>query len=214
MTGLIVKDFLILRKTFKSYLLIMVLYAALSALGMFNVSFVAAFISVVVMLLPISAFAYDEQAGWDRCAMSLSLGRRRVVTARSLFILLTALVSCAGGAAISVILSIAKAEDVIELLATILTTVGLGLVVSAILLPLCYKLGAERARPYLYLVIFLPLAAIFLAYRMGVHVDASALDRMSPGAQIGFFALIPLGGLALIAVSWLISCRVVEKKEF
>lgn len=214
MTGLIVKDFLILRKTLKSYLLIIGLYAALSALGMFSISFVAAFISVMVMVLPISAFAYDEQAGWDRCAMSLPLGRRRVVTARYLFILLTALVSFAGGAAVSVIMAIAKTEDMVELLATILTTVGVGLVVAAILLPLCYKLGAERARPYLYLVLFLPMVAIFLAYRMGVHVDTSALDRMSPPAQIGFFSLIPLGGLALIAVSWLISCRVVEKKEF
>lgn len=214
MSGLIVKDFLVLRKTFKSYLLIIGLYAALSAMGMFNISFVAAFISVMVMLLPISAFAYDEQAGWDRCAMSLPLGRRRVVTARYLFILLMALVSAAGGAAVSVIMAIAKTEDMVEMLATILTTVGLGLVVSAILLPLCYKLGAERARPYLYFVLFVPMVAIFLAYRMGFHVDASALDRMSPGALLGFFALIPFGGLAVIAVSWLISCRVAEKKEF
>lgn len=214
MTGLIIKDFLILRKTLKSYLLIICIYAALAALGMFSISFVAAFISVMVMILPISAFAYDEQAGWDRCAMSLPLGRRRVVTARYLFILFTALVSFAGGAVISVVMAMAKAGDVIELLATILTTVGVGLVVSAILLPLCYKLGAERARPYLYLVLFLPMAAIFLAYRMGVHADTSALDRMSPGAQLGFFTLIPLAGLALIAVSWLISCRVVERKEF
>ncbi len=214
MTGLMIKDFLVLRKALKSYLLIIGFYAALAALGMFNISFVSAFISVMVMILPISAFAYDEQAGWDRCAMSLPLGRRKVVTARYLFILVTALISCAGGAAVSVLLSIAKAEDVTEMLATILTTVGLGLVVSAILLPLCYKLGAERARPYLYLVVFLPLAAIFLAYRMGVHVDTSALDRMPQGALLALFALIPLGGLALAAVSWLISCRIVEKKEF
>ncbi len=214
MTGLMIKDFLVLRKTLKSYLLIIGIYAALAALGMFNISFVAAFISVMVMLLPISAFAYDEQAGWDRCAMSLPLGRRKVVTARYLFILVTALVSSAGGAAVSVILSITKSEDMTEMLATIFTTVGLGLVVSAILLPLCYKLGAERARPYLYLVLFLPMVAIFLAFRMGVHVDASFLDRMSPGAQIGSFALIPLAGLALVAVSWLISCRIVERKEY
>ncbi len=214
MTGLMIKDFLVLRKTLKSYLLIMVLYAALAAMGMFAISFVSAFISVMVMLLPISAFAYDEQAGWDRCAMSLPLGRRKVVTARYLFILVTALVSCAGGAAVSVILSIAKAEDVTEMLATILTTVGLGLVVSAILLPLCYKLGAERARPYLYLVLFLPMIALFLAYRMGVHFDLSFLNRMDPVNALGIFALIPLAGLALAAVSWLISCRIVEKKEF
>ena len=71
MTGLIWKDFCVMRKALKSYLLIMMLYAVLAYMELFNYSFIITFIQVILMVLPISAFAYDEQAKWDRYAMSL-----------------------------------------------------------------------------------------------------------------------------------------------
>jgi len=215
MTGLIYKDFLVLNKTIKTYALITVFYAVMGALGMFNASFIVAFLSVMIMVLPLSAVAYDDQAGWDRCAMSLPLGRRRVVTARYLFILIMTLATAAVGAVWCVALSISSGgEDVVETVASILTSMGAGLFVVDILLPLCYKLGAERARPYMYAVLFLPMIALFLAYRMGVHVDLSFLDGLEPVDALGSIALIPLAGAALMAVSWLVSCRIVEKKEY
>ena len=87
MTGLILKDLLVMRKALKSYLMIMVLYAVLAYLDVLNYSFIITFIQVMLMVLPLSAFAYDEQAKWDRYAMSLPLGRVRVVGARYLFVL-------------------------------------------------------------------------------------------------------------------------------
>ncbi len=214
MTGLIYKDFLVLNKTIKSYVLIIVLYTVLGGLGMFNASFIVAFLSVMIMVLPLSAVAYDDQAGWDRCAMSLPLGRRRVVTARYLFILLMMLGVAAVGAVGCVVISISDGTNAVEIAASLLGSMGIGLFVVAVLLPLCYKLGAERARPFMIAVCFLPMIALFLAYRLGVHVDLSFLDGLEPVDALGYFALIPLAGMALMAASWLISCRIVEKKEF
>lgn len=214
MTGLIYKDFLVLNKTIKSYALIVALYAVLGGLGMFNASFILAFLSVMIMVLPLSAVAYDDQAGWDRCAMSLPLGRRRVVTARYLFILIMTLGVAAVGAVGCVVMSISGRADAAETAASLLASTGAGLFVVDILLPLCYKLGAERARPYMYAVLFLPMIALFLAYRMGVHLDLSFLDDLEPVDMLGCLALIPLAGAALMTVSWLVSCRIVEKKEY
>ena len=95
MTGLIWKDFMVSKRTVKAYLGIMIFYAALTVMGMFSVTFVTAFVSVMLIMLPISAFAYDEQAKWDRYAMSLPMGRSRVVGARYLFTLLIVLGSLA-----------------------------------------------------------------------------------------------------------------------
>ena len=101
-----------------------------------------------------------------------------------------------------------------ENLATVLVSLGVGLFIVDIMLPLCYKLGAERARPYLYVVVFFPIIALFLASKLGFHMDLSFLDRMSATSALGVFALVPLIALAGMWLSWLVSCRIMADKEF
>ena len=217
MTGLIWKDFMVSKRTVKAYLGIMIFYAALTVMGMFSVTFVTAFVSVMLIMLPISAFAYDEQAKWDRYAMSLPIGRSRVVGARYLFTLLIVLVSLAFALLAGVAVAVTGKGDLMEVLVSALTTLAAGLLIADVLLPLCYKVGPERARPYLYALVFIPALGLFLVYRMGIHIDTSWLDRLarsSPAAVLGLFSLPLLAALALTFVSYLISCRVAAGKEY
>ncbi len=217
MTGLIWKDFMVSKRTVKAYLGIMIFYAAMTVMGMFSVTFVTAFVSVILIMLPISAFAYDEQAKWDRYAMSLPIGRSRVVGARYLFTLLIVLVSLAFALLAGVAVAVTGKGDLMEVLVSALTTLAAGLLIADVLLPLCYKVGPERARPYLYALVFIPALGLFLAYRMGIHIDTSWLDRMaqsSPAAVLGLFSLPLLAALALTFASYLISCRVAAGKEY
>lgn len=217
MTGLIVKDFLVSKRSLKAYFGIMIFYAVLTFLGVFNISFVTAFVSVMLIMLPIGAFSYDEAAKWDRYAMALPLGRRAVVGARYLFTLLVTLISLALALLSGVAVSVTGQGSFIEVMVTAFATLASGLLVSDLLLPLCYKLGAERARPYLYAIIFIPIIVLFLAFRMGLRIDASWLDRLalsSPGVLLALSALPVLAALALMFVSYLISCRVAANKEY
>ena len=217
MTGLIWKDFMVSKRTVKAYLGIMIFYAAMTVMGMFSVTFVTAFVSVILIMLPISAFAYDEQAKWDRYAMSLPIGRSRVVGARYLFTLLIVLVSLAFALLAGATVAVTGKGDLMEVLVSALTTLAVGLLIADVLLPLCYKVGPERARPYLYALVFIPALGLFLAYRMGIHIDTSWLDRLarsSPAAVLGLFSLPLLAALALTFVSYLISCRVAAGKEY
>lgn len=216
MTGLIWKDFLVMRKTLKSYLLIMVLYAVLAYLDILNYSFIITFIQVALMILPISAFAYDEQAKWDRYAMSLPMGCRAMVGARYLFVLTLSLLTTALGLAGVAALALFHAEDPVEMVVTLMVSAVIGLLIPSILLPLCYKLGPERARPFLYAIIFIPIIAVVLLVKANL-LDLSALnalDSLSPAALMGGAALLPLGGLVLLAVSCLISCHIAAGKEY
>lgn len=216
MTGLILKDFFVMRKALKSYLTIMLLYVVLAWLDIFDYSFIMTFVQVMLMVLPISTFAYDELAKWDRYAMSLPLGRGRVVGARYLFVLSLALLTSAFGLAGTAILALVHEADPVEMLLTLMVSTAIGLLIPAVILPLCYKLGAERARPYLYAIIFIPVVAIVLLAKADV-IDFSALNRLnalSPAAVLGGAALLPAGGLAALAVSYLISCRVAAGKEY
>lgn len=217
MTGLMMKDLLVSRRSLKAYLGIMLFYAVMTFLGMFNFAFVASFVSVMLIMLPIGAFSYDEMAKWDRYAMALPLGCRAVVRARYGFTLLVALSSLAFTLLSGVAVSVSGQGSFLEVMVSGLGTLGAGLLIADILLPLCYKLGPERARPYLYVLIFIPVIVMFLAFRMGVHIDTSWLDRLaetSPGVVLGLFSLFPLAALALMFVSYLISCRVAAGKEY
>lgn len=216
MTGLVWKDILVMRKTLKTYVLFLGFYLLLAVLGMFDLSFVTAMVEVIVMMLPIGAFSYDEIAKWDRYAMTLPISRRTIVGARYLFVLLMALGAAAFGLLACVLLSMAKGANLTEYLATILVSTGVALFIADILLPLSYKLGPERARPYLYVVVFLPLVVLFGAYQFGLldYVDLSWIDALPNAGILGMFATVPLVMLVGLGVSFLISCRIMEKKEF
>ena len=216
MIGLITKDFLVMRKTLMSYLTLVVLYIVLAYLDLFDYGFIIAFIQVVLATLPISAFAYDELAKWDRYAMSLPLGRSGVVRARYLFVLALTLLTVAAGLAGTALLYLTHQSDPLEMFVTLMVSTAIGLLIPTILLPLSYKLGAERARPYLYAIVFIPVIAFVLLVKAEI-IDFSALNRLnglSPTAILGGSTLLPLAGLAGLAVSYLISCRVAAGKEY
>ena len=210
MSGLIWKDLMVLRKTLKTYGLFFLFYFLMAAVGLFNISFVTAVLQLIVIMLPMSAFAYDEQAKWDRYAIALPLGRRRVVAARYLFTLLMVLIAAAFSLLTCTVISIAGNGLFLETLAAVLTTLGLGLLVADLLLPLNYKLGPERSRPYLYAIVFLPVIALVGAAQLG-WLDW--LDQVPESYVISLFALAALLPLLGFPVSWLVSCRIMERKE-
>ena len=210
MIGLMFKDILVLRKTLRSYLLFLLFYVGMAAMGLFSVSFITAFVQIIVMVLPMSAFAFDEQAKWDRYALTLPVGRRAVVTARYLFALLMiftaalfALVSC-------LFLSLFQQGDMLENLGTSAVALALGLLAADLNLPMNYAVGPERARPYLYATVFLPVVTIIGAAKLG-WLDG--LDQLSPSVLTTLFLFIPLLPLVGLPISYLISCRILEQKE-
>lgn len=211
MTGLVLKDILVLRKSLRTYLLFLIFYFIMALLDLFSIAFITAFVQVIVMILPMSSFAYDEQAKWDRYAMTLPLGRRAVVGAKYIFVVLMILVAAAFALLSCVALSITTAESVEENLLSGVASLSVGLLAVELTLPLNYKLGAERARPFLFAIIFIPVILFVLAARAG-WLDG--LDQLSPDVVLPLLCLIPLLLLLGLPVSYLVSCRIVEQKEF
>lgn len=211
MTGLVLKDFLVLRKALRTYVLFLIFYLILAIFDLFSISFITAFVQIIVMILPMSSFAYDDLAKWDRYAMTLPLGRRAVVRAKYAFVLLMILVAAAFALLSCVALSITAAQPVEENLAAGVGALSVGLLAVDVTLPLNYKMGPERARPFLYAIIFIPVILIVLAARAG-WLDN--LEQLPPSVVLPLLGLIPLVILLGLPVSYLISCRVVEQKEF
>ena len=213
MCGLIWKDFLVLRKTLRLYVLFLLGYLGMALLGIFDLTFVTTFCSVILMILPISAFSYDEFARWDRYARTLPLSTRQLLGGPSLFVLLLMLAVAAIGAVSAVLLSFTGSVDLWESLGTQLVSLGAALFIVDVMFPLNYRLGPERARPFLFAVTFLPFILLFLLAKADI-LDLSFLDRLQPSQAAAGFALVPLAALAGLAVSFLVSCQVAERKEY
>lgn len=215
MTGLIVKDFLVMRKSIKTYILFLAFYFVMSAMNLFPISFVTTLVQLIIMMLPLSAFSYDEMAKWDRYAFSLPLDRRAVAGARYLFALLLSLFAALFGLVSCLVLSAFFHDpNLVENCLTVTVSLAMGLLYCDILLPLTYKLGPERARPYFYLVIFLPIILLFGSYKLGLLNNLSFLLELPDAVVIPFLLLLPLLPLLGMGVSYLISCRILEHKEF
>ena len=208
MSGLIVKDFLILRKTLRSYLLILAIYVAVAFTGYWSSSFVGGFMMVMVAMLPMNVFAYDKQAKWDVYGLSLPVGRTKTVAARYLAVLIMFAASAVLTTVLGVALNIAgrMEERLEEYLLSCAICVVIAMLSNAVMLPLLYKFGPERARIMLFGVmgVIALVAVVFLIPLGGLEwlksLDAPTLEQI---AAVPVAAVI--AGVVLLVLSFLLS---------
>lgn len=217
MTGLILKDFLILRKSLRSYLLMLVVYAAIAFSGVWSADIVGVMTVVMVGLLPMNVFAYDKQCSWDTYCLALPVGRTKTVAARYLCVLLLCLFSTALTAVIGFALfAVGRIEEPAEFLISCSTMGLIAVLVNAIMLPLLYKFGPERARMMfiglmggiflLFMAVLFPLGG--LEWINSLNLEASTFAQVSAIPVIA-----ALAGIALLAVSFLASRHFYGKKD-
>ena len=212
--GLVWKDFLISRKTFWGCGLTFLVYMAMSFAGLFSTSVISCFALVMSMTIPVNLFFGDEVAKWDVYAMTLPVGRETVVRARYGFVLtlvlgISVVMLFCGGA-----LVLTRGESVTDFVMNVFFILGYGLLMADILLPLMYRFRGERGR-FLYIVIWLvPLMALLTLFTNHADLVCSTLDRISDLMILGIVALFAVLSFAGIFLSYSISRRIVEKKEY
>lgn len=210
MTGLVKKDFYLSVSMFKSYVLVAAVFAALTAFGIYDISFFVTYVSVMCIMIPVNLFAYDEQARWDKYAAALPSGRAGVVKARYLFTVLV----CAGSLVFTLLLQLvaalfsgAQGQDRVDLLLSGLLPAAYGCFMNAILLPLLFKFGSQKGRIYLILALGVGVGGIFgglTALReMGVSLSALSFPLF----------VLPVVGLASLFPSYLLSRHILFHKD-
>lgn len=217
MSGLILKDLLILRKSLRSYLFILLIYAGIAFSGVWSADIVGVLMVVVVMIVPMNTFAYDKQAKWDTYGLALPVGRTKTVAARYLCVLLL----CVSSVALTALLGAAlwaagRVEEPVEFLVSCSVMGLISILMNAIMLPLLYKFGAERARMMFYGVLGLfVLAGALLLFPLGGLEWLKSLEIAEPTfAQATVIpAVAAAAGAALLAVSFLLSRHFYGSKD-
>lgn len=210
MTGLVKKDLYLSLSMFKSYVAVAAVFAALTAFGIYDISFFVTYVSVMCIMIPVNLFAYDEQARWDKYAAALPSGRAGVVKARYLLTILV----CAGSLVFSLLLQLivalvsgAQGQERVDLLLSGLLPAAYGCFMNAILLPLLFRFGSQKARLYLILVLGVGVGVIF-----GGLTGLKEMGLSLSALRFPLFVLPVVGLLALIP-SYLFSKRIFFHKD-
>ena len=183
MTGLMLKDMYSLRTYFLKQLALMtVLYLAISVGLMKNFSFLSPMLTMSVVMMLISSFSVDEASSWDSYALTLPVTPRAIVGAKYLLFY---------GALLGT-----------GVIASVLC--GVYMLVTVFMLPLFFKLGAEKARVAMTLCFILPFLLIVWGFSW-LGDGAAAFVESLPWPMIA-----TVGGLILVllcAASFFVSVK-------
>ena len=217
MTGLILKDFLILRKTLRSYLFMLVVYVGIAFTGVWSADIVGVLLVVMVVMLPMNVFAYDKQAKWDTYGLALPVGRTKTVAARYLCVLLLCLLSVGLTAILGVMLYAAgRVEEPVEFLVSCSVMGLMSVLVNAIMLPFLYKFGPERARMMFFGILGgCVLLIVTILFPLGGLSWLKSLELAEPTLRQATIvpAVAALAGVALLALSFLLSRHFYGSKD-
>ena len=219
MTGLILKDFLVLKKTLRYYVFLMAVYSFFAFTGTFTYSIIAGFAVMLGAMGPMSAFAYDEQARWDKFAGASPVGRKGVVTARYLF---AAILLLAGWAAASLVsLAVVRFGKVAvavwwEPLAVSALVCLAGVLLDSIILPVIFKFGSEKSRVISMIIFVATFGGMALLSWLSDQggLDLSGLDKTVAALPPALLMAVPIVAIFLLFwLSYRLSVGIYLKKE-
>ena len=199
MKGLLLKDYYMTVKYCRMLILMVLIFAAVSAVS--NSIFLISYPFIIAGVLPVSLYAYDEKSGWCSYADAMPYSRAQQVSAKYIsalvFICLVMLI-CTVGKALT-------GDSFIEDFSLLVMLCGTGLLSAAVLLPFVLKFGSEKGRWAYYAVII--IACVIAA---AVFDTGSAVASELTGTAV---ACILAGCVLLFGLSWLLSIKIYEKRE-
>ena len=201
MKALILKDTYVIWRQMKYFLVMILLFSALPS------GFNNAFAVIYTSMLPYTALAYDERSKWDQMAAMMPYSTRDVVLGKYVFGWL-----CIGAAAVlSGLLQMALSlvVDRVFLPGVMVLSVLGAVCILAISLPLMFRMGVEKGRLAMFLVIFLVCGAAGAIAHIAESVGSGTVFAFQ-GPVLG---VTLLAALVLTAVSVPLSMRFYTKRQ-
>ncbi len=207
MKGLLLKDWYMMKKYCKSYILIAAAFTALSLASKGNMFFVF-YPCLLCGMIPVNLLGYDERSRWMQYSGTMPYTKVQLVSAKYLIGLLsqtTMLVMMGIAQGIKTILVGEFVwNDFIVLMLMMLIVATL---TSSISLPFIFKLGVEKGRTAYYLMIGMVCGASVLA---SSFFRGQFVAEVQPNAILVAFAVVSVG---VYILSWYLSVVFFKKRE-
>lgn len=207
MKGLLLKDWYMMRKYCRSYLLIAIVFIAVSFFGTVNLFF-AFYPCLLCGMIPVNLLGYDERSRWMQYSGTMPYTKTQIVSGKyliGLFAQLAMLVVTGAAHAVKMIISdnfILKDFTVLILLMLIVSTLA-----SSVSLPFIFKLGVEKGRTAFYVMIGLVCGAGVLASSI---LKGELVAEIQPNIVLVLAAIV---GIGVYILSWYMSVVFFKKRE-
>lgn len=212
--GLILKDILELKAYKKNLLIIIVIYSflILSQRGDSMVSVGATMIMLVISMLAINTFHYDDKTKTDRYLLTLPVTKKEIVLSKYILSILSVISGAIIGTIISALLTYLKYKmipNIEELLSSVLGGMIAVSFISSVQLPSIYKYGAEKGRMFIYVIALIIFILGNVVMMFDLNINLSFLEKYDYLLPIACFLLIAI----MYLISYIISLKIYQKKE-
>lgn len=207
MKGLLYKEYCMLKPQAKSWLgalVIMLVYAFIFK----NVSMLFMMISIIGLTYSISGFSYDKMYHCEEWIASMPVSRKQMVQSKYLFLLSLDLALAVLSAALIGGIALFADTDLMEAAASGGAVLGVTVLMQAVVLPLIYKMGPEKARVFYILVGLGPTVILFGLNEVGM------LPPLTDTLVYSILRAIPFVAIAALLLSFAASVRIYRRKEF
>ena len=199
MKGLLLKDWYMMRKYCRSYLLIAAVFIAVSLYRNDNLFFIF-YPCLLCGMIPVNLLGYDERSRWMQYSGTLPYTKTQIVSAKYLIGLLAQVtILIVTGIAQGVKMTVAGNFVFGEFVVLMLLMLIVATLTSSISLPFIFKLGVEKGRTAYF---------IMIGFVCGASILASSFFRGQLVAEIepnAILAALAVAGIGVYALSWYLS---------
>ena len=207
MKGLLLKDWYMMKKYCRAYLLIAVVFIAVSLFSNDNMFFVF-YPCLLCGMIPVNLLGYDERSRWMQYSGTLPYTKTQIVSGKYLIGLLSQItILVATGVAQAAKMLIAHNFELGNFAVLMLLMLIVSTLTSSICLPFVFKLGVEKGRTAYY---------IMIGFVCGASVLASSILRGQLVSEIQpnlILALVAVAGIGIYILSWYLSIVFFKKRE-
>ena len=209
MKGLLLKDFYMAAKYCRTYILIGVVFIAVSFAGQNGENMFFVFYPCLLCgMIPVNLLAYDERSRWLEYSGTLPYTKAQIVSGKYLVgIIVRGPMPRAVGLAQAVRMPLAGTFRLGDFALFMTIIFAMATITSSITLPFMFRWGVERGRIAYYCMIGFVCAAGYLG---SVFFTGGTRLAMSQGALM---VILTLAGIAVYAASWLASIALYRKRE-
>ena len=220
--GLLKKDLYNLA-SYKTSLIIVVIFCGIAVIGTETINLAPIIICAIVGMISLSTFNYDEISKSNRYILTLPTNRKEIVKEKFILAIGATILGGILGLLLTImvvnIMNYIRPENIINLEyeSLIITTIG-GIwgiaLLQAIQIPSVYKWGAEKGRIQMFILVLIIVAVIgginFLMTKANINIDMEMLDNFVTRFGIIISVVVMI---IMYYISYKISYKIYKNKE-
>lgn len=211
MKGLLLKDLYTLKGYAKQYAITFVLLTGW-AVYMKNMSFLVIYAIVLGGMLVLSTLSMDESAHFDRWSITTPAGVKGMIREKYVLLLLLVAAGTAAGFLLNLVLAVLLGGMGSFEWEGLIITGMLFIIAYAVMLPVNFKLGVEKAR-YVYIGTILGAAVILTGAFKLIEFSGRPLEEMKGNSLVLIIVSVAVCVLALF-LSYSVSLKMVRNREW